>query len=114
MLQMPLLDLARIESAARQDLRLNARRDGTNLMNTSELFIKRPIATTLIMLGIVVFGMMAYRVLPVSDLPVVDFPTISVNASLPGAAPETVASAIALPLEKQFSAIPGLSVINSR
>src|SRR6266446_6968952 len=83
-------------------------------MNLSDLFIKRPVTTTLIMLGICVFGAMAYRLLPVSDLPVVDFPTISVNASLPGASPETVASAVALPLEKQFSAIAGLSAINSR
>ena len=83
-------------------------------MNLSELFIKRPITTTLIMLGICVFGAMSYRLLPVSDLPVVDFPTISVNASLPGASPETVASAVALPLEKQFSAMAGLNAINSR
>src|SRR5712691_4273925 len=82
-------------------------------MNLSEIFIKRPVTTTLIMLGIVVFGAMAYRVLPVSDLPVVDFPTISVGASLPGASPETVASAIALPLEKQFATIAGLKSINS-
>jgi hydrophobic/amphiphilic exporter-1 (mainly G- bacteria), HAE1 family len=56
-------------------------------MNISELFIKRPVTTTLVMLGILVFGTMAYRVLPVSDLPAVDFPTIQVNASLPGASP---------------------------
>ena len=61
-------------------------------MNVSELFIKRPVTTTLIMLGIIVFGMMAYRTLPVSDLPTVDFPTIQVQASLPGASPETMAA----------------------
>ena len=82
-------------------------------MNISELFIKRPVTTTLVMLGILVFGTMAYRSLPVSDLPAVDFPTIQVNASLPGASPETMASTVALPLEKQFAAIAGLSNINS-
>src|SRR5450759_4354901 len=82
-------------------------------MNPSEFFIKRPIATTLIMLGIVVFGAMAYRQLPVSDLPSIDFPTIQVSAGLPGASPETMASAVALPLEKQFATIAGLNSINS-
>jgi HAE1 family hydrophobic/amphiphilic exporter-1 len=82
-------------------------------MNISSLFIKRPITTTLIMLGIIVFGAMAYQQLPVSDLPTVDFPTIQVQASLPGASPETLASAVALPLEKQFATIAGLNSINS-
>ena len=82
-------------------------------MNISELFIKRPVTTTLIMLGILVFGVMAYRLLPVSDLPTVDFPTIQVSAALPGAAPETMASAVAMPLEKQFATIAGLDNINS-
>ena len=82
-------------------------------MNIAELFIKRPITTTLIMLGIIVFGVMSYRQLPVSDLPTVDYPTIQVNASLPGASPETLASAVALPLEKQFATIAGLTAINS-
>jgi HAE1 family hydrophobic/amphiphilic exporter-1 len=82
-------------------------------MNISALFIKRPITTTLITIGIVVFGVMSYRLLPVADLPAIDFPTISVNASLPGASPETMASAVALPLEKQFSAISGLASMNS-
>jgi HAE1 family hydrophobic/amphiphilic exporter-1 len=82
-------------------------------MNLSALFVKRPAATTLIFLGIIVFGAMAYRLLPVSDLPVVDFPTIQVSAGLPGASPETMASAVALPLEKQFSTIAGLTSINS-
>ena len=83
------------------------------LMNLAALFIKRPITTTLITLGIVVFGVMSYRVLPVADLPAIDFPTISVSASLPGASPETMASAVALPLEKQFSTISGLTSMNS-
>ncbi len=82
-------------------------------MNFAELFIKRPITTTLIMLGIVVFGAMSYTLLPVSDLPTVDFPNIQVQASLPGASPETMASAVALPLEKQFATIAGLDSVNS-
>jgi HAE1 family hydrophobic/amphiphilic exporter-1 len=82
-------------------------------MNLSGLFIKRPITTTLIMLGIGVFGVLAYQLLPVSDLPVIDFPTIQVQASLPGASPDTVASSVALPLEKQFATIAGLSSLNS-
>jgi HAE1 family hydrophobic/amphiphilic exporter-1 len=82
-------------------------------MNLAALFIRRPITTTLIMLGIAVFGVMAYRLLPVSDLPTVDFPTIQVQASLPGASPETMASAVALPLEKQFATIAGLDSLNS-
>ncbi len=82
-------------------------------MNISELFIKRPVMTTLVMLGILVFGLMAYRQLPVSDLPNVDFPTINVSASLPGASPETMASAVATPLEKQFSTIAGLDQMTS-
>jgi hydrophobic/amphiphilic exporter-1 (mainly G- bacteria), HAE1 family len=82
-------------------------------VNLSALFIKRPVTTTLIMLGIIVFGVMAYRQLPVSDLPVIDFPTIQVGAGLPGASPETMASAVALPLEKQFSTIAGLTTISS-
>jgi HAE1 family hydrophobic/amphiphilic exporter-1 len=82
-------------------------------MNLSSLFIKRPVTTTLVMLGILVFGTMAYTRLPVADLPAIDFPTIQVQASLPGASPETMASAVALPLEKQFASIAGLTNINS-
>src|SRR6266542_3250577 len=82
-------------------------------MNISELFIKRPVMTTLVMLGILVFGLMAYRLLSVSNLPNVDFPTIQVNASLPGASPETMASAVATPLEKQFSTIAGVDQMTS-
>jgi HAE1 family hydrophobic/amphiphilic exporter-1 len=82
-------------------------------MNFADLFIKRPITTTLIMLGIAVFGIMSYQLLPVSDLPTVDFPNIQVQASLPGASPETMASAVALPLEKQFATIAGLNSMNS-
>ncbi len=82
-------------------------------MNLSALFIKRPVTTTLLMLGILVFGTMAYTRLPVADLPTIDFPTIQVSAALPGASPETMASAVALPLEKQFASIAGLTNINS-
>ena len=82
-------------------------------MNIAAIFIDRPIATTLIVLGIIVFGVLSYQQLPVSDLPTVDFPTIQVNAGLPGASPETVASSVALPLEKQFATIAGLNAINS-
>lgn len=79
----------------------------------TELFIRRPIATTLVMAALVVFGVFAYRVLPVSDLPNVDFPTIQVNASLPGASPETMASSVAEPLERQFTTISGVSQMTS-
>ena len=79
----------------------------------SDLFIRRPIATTLVMLAILFFGLFAYRILPVSDLPNVDFPTIQVFASLPGASPETMASGVATPLEKQFSTIQGLDSMSS-
>jgi HAE1 family hydrophobic/amphiphilic exporter-1 len=82
-------------------------------MNFTELFIRRPVMTTLVMAGILIFGLVAYRQLPVSDLPAVDYPTISVNASLPGASPETMASAVATPLEKQFSTIPGVETMTS-
>jgi len=82
-------------------------------MNISELFIRRPVTTTLVMAGILIFGVMAYRLLPVSDLPNVDFPTIQVSAQLPGASPETMASSVATPLEKQFSTIAGLDNMSS-
>jgi HAE1 family hydrophobic/amphiphilic exporter-1 len=82
-------------------------------VNISELFIRRPVATTLVMLGILFFGIVGYRLLPVSDLPNVDFPTIQVTAALPGASPETMASAIATPLEKQFTTIAGLDNMTS-
>ncbi len=82
-------------------------------MSIAELFIRRPVMTTLVMLAILMFGIMGYRLLPVSDLPNVDFPTIQVNASLPGASPETMASAVATPLERQFSTIAGLDNMSS-
>jgi HAE1 family hydrophobic/amphiphilic exporter-1 len=79
----------------------------------SELFIRRPVMTTLVMLGLFLFGVVAYRGLPVSDLPNVDFPTIQVGASLPGASPETMASSVATPLERQFTTIAGLDSMTS-
>lgn len=82
-------------------------------MNFSEIFIRRPIATSLLMAAVALFGLVAYRSLAVSDLPNVDFPTLLVTASLPGASPETMASSVATPLENQFSTIAGLSSMNS-
>jgi HAE1 family hydrophobic/amphiphilic exporter-1 len=82
-------------------------------MNLSALFIRRPIATTLIMVGIVLFGAFAYPQLPVNDLPNVDYPVINVRASLPGASPQTMAASVATPLEKQFSTIAGLETMTS-
>ncbi len=83
-------------------------------MSIPELFIRRPIATTLVMVGILMFGIVAYQALPVSDLPNVDYPTIQVQASLPGANPDTMGAAVALPLEKQFSTIAGLDSMVSQ
>jgi hydrophobe/amphiphile efflux-1 (HAE1) family protein len=82
-------------------------------VNVSETYIRRPIATSLMMLGLLVFGSATYGLLPVAALPNVDFPTITVSATLPGASPETMASSVATPLEQQFAAIPGLSSMNS-
>ncbi|MFZ2197641.1 MAG: efflux RND transporter permease subunit, partial [Thermodesulfovibrionales bacterium] len=82
-------------------------------MNISHLFIKRPIMTSLVMLAVMIFGVFAYRILPVNDLPSIDFPTIQVRANLPGANPETMASAVATPLERQFSTISGLESMSS-
>src|SRR6266705_997548 len=83
-------------------------------MNLSEVFIRRPIATSLLMLAIAMFGVIAYRALPVSDLPQVDYPTLNVNAGLPGGDPSTMASAVASPLERQFTTIAGLDSMTSR
>jgi len=82
-------------------------------MNLSELFVRRPIMTTLVMSGILIFGLMSYRLLPISDLPNVDYPTIQVTAARPGASPETMSASVARPLEKQFSSIAGLDSLNS-
>ena len=82
-------------------------------MNLTELFIRRPVMTALLMMGILIFGVVGYRSLPVNDLPVVDFPTVMVMANLPGASPETMASSVAAPLERQFSTIAGLDNMTS-
>src|SRR5258706_3258824 len=82
-------------------------------MNISQTFIERPIATSLMMAAIALFGAVAYNALPVSDLPNVDLPTLLVTAALPGASPETMAAAVATPLENQFSTISGLNSMSS-
>jgi HAE1 family hydrophobic/amphiphilic exporter-1 len=82
-------------------------------VNISGPFIRRPVMTTLLMAALALFGIMAYRQLPVSDLPPIDFPTIQVSASLPGAAPETMASSVATPLEQEFSTIAGIDSMSS-
>ena len=82
-------------------------------MNICEIFIRRPVMTTLVMLALVIFGISSYRLLSVSDLPNVDFPTIVVTADLDGASPETMASSVATPLERQFSTIAGIDSMTS-
>ncbi len=86
---------------------------GSRAVNVSEPFIRRPIATTLLAVAILMAGLVAYKLLPVSPLPRVDFPTISVNAALPGASPETMAAAVATPLERRFGRIAGITEITS-
>ncbi len=82
-------------------------------MNITAIFIRRPVMTTLVMVGFLVFGTLSYQKLAVSDLPVVDYPTITVTSALPGASPETMASAVATPLEKQFTTIAGVDNMTS-
>jgi multidrug efflux pump len=82
-------------------------------MNVSEVFIRRPVATTLLTVAIALAGGVAFRILPVSPLPQVDFPTISVQAGLPGASPETMASSVATPLERQFTRIASVTEMTS-
>jgi hydrophobic/amphiphilic exporter-1 (mainly G- bacteria), HAE1 family len=82
-------------------------------MNLTALFIQRPVMTALVMMGILLFGVAGYRNLPVSDLPNIDFPTLQVQATLPGASPETMASSVATPLERQFSTVPGVDSMTS-
>jgi HAE1 family hydrophobic/amphiphilic exporter-1 len=83
-------------------------------VNLSEIFIKRPIATSLLMAAIALFGVVAYKALPISDLPQVDYPTINVQASLPGGDPVTMASSVASPLERQFTTIAGIDSMVSQ
>jgi hydrophobic/amphiphilic exporter-1 (mainly G- bacteria), HAE1 family len=82
-------------------------------LNITELFIRRPVMTALVMMGILLFGIAGYRSLPVSDLPNIDFPTLQVQANLPGASPETMAASVATILERQFSTVPGLDSMTS-
>ena len=82
-------------------------------MNVSEIFIRRPIATSLLMAGVVLLGLLGYFMLPISALPSVDFPTIQITTQLPGASPDVIASSITTPLEQQFGQISGLTSMNS-
>jgi len=82
-------------------------------MNVSGTFIRRPVATTMLMSALVLFGWFAYRSLPVAELPSVDFPTISVSANLPGADPQTMAATVATPLERAFTQIAGVDSMTS-
>src|ERR671923_628383 len=83
-------------------------------MNFSEAFIRRPVMTTVLTVSVVLFGVLSYLRLPVNDLPPVDYPVIQVQANYPGASPDTVANAIATPLEKQFMQINGLELVTSK
>src|SRR5205085_9553862 len=96
----------------------NARRAGWRRhhgspMNISRQFIERPVMTTLLMAALIIFGVLGYLALPVSELPNVDFPTIVVSAQVPGADPDTMASAVATPLENAFATIPGIDTMTS-
>ena len=82
-------------------------------MNVSAPFITRPIATTLLMAAVLLVGCIAYVLLPVAPLPQVDFPTIQVTAQFPGTSPETMASSVAAPLERQFAQISGVTQLTS-
>src|SRR5882757_2726155 len=82
-------------------------------MNISEPFIRRPIATTLLMVGVIIMGVLGYSLLPISALPPVDFPTIQVTAQYPGASPDVMTSSVTTPLERQFGQISGLTLMNS-
>ena len=82
-------------------------------MNISASFIHRPIATALLMVGLLLCGLVTYRLLPVASLPNVNYPTIQVTAAMPGADPQTMASSVATPLEQQFTQIPGLTQLTS-
>src|SRR6185369_1388553 len=86
---------------------------GSEVMNFSAPFIRRPIATSLLTVALLLAGALAYRLLPVAPLPQVEYPVISVNAGLPGASPETMASSVATPLERQFGRIAGINQMTS-
>src|SRR5690348_11519797 len=82
-------------------------------MNISEPFIRRPVATSLLMIGVLLMGLLGYFLLPISSLPTVDFPTIQVTAEYPGASPDVMASSVTTPLERQFGEISGLTMMTS-
>src|SRR5438045_3056925 len=82
-------------------------------MNVSEPFIRRPVATSLLMVGVILMGALGYWLLPISALPAVDFPTIQVTAQYPGASPEVMVSTVTTPLERRFGQISGLQSMNS-
>src|SRR5271165_4755406 len=82
-------------------------------MRITDFFIRRKVTTTLLMTAILVFGILSYLGLPISDLPTVEYPTIQVQAALPGANPDTMASSVATPLEKEFSTIAGIDTMSS-
>src|SRR5881296_1133475 len=82
-------------------------------MNISEPFIRRPVATSLLMVGVLLMGLLVYYLLPISALPPVDFPTIQVTAQYPGASPDVMASSVTTPLERQFGEISGLAMMTS-
>src|SRR6202140_1136981 len=82
-------------------------------MNISAPFIRRPVATSLLTVALLLSGALAYRMLPVAPLPEVEYPVIQVNANLPGASPETMASAVATPLERMFGRIAGITQMTS-
>ena len=105
--------MAACQAAAASGRRVVELKRGEHADEHLRTFIRRPIATSLLMLGVLVFGIVAYRLLPISALPSVDFPTITVTANYPGASPATMASAIATPLEQQFTAIPSLAQMTS-
>ena len=83
-------------------------------MSLSELCIRRPVMTTLLMMSFVIFGLFGYRQLPVAALPRVDFPTIAVTTALPGASPDTMAASVTAPLERQFATIPAITTMTSQ
>jgi HAE1 family hydrophobic/amphiphilic exporter-1 len=83
-------------------------------LNLTALFIRRPVMTALVMMGVMLFGIVGYRGLPVSDLPTIDYPTLQVRADLPGASAETMAASVATPLERQFSTVPGVESMTSQ
>src|SRR5262245_15024099 len=107
--------MPRPPAARANDATSNPRNDAGDAarMNVSELFIRRPVATSLLMAGLVMMGLLGYSLLPISALPAVDFPTIQVTAQYPGASPDVMTSSVTTPLERQFGQISGLAMMTS-